>query len=256
MRKKSGARPSRRGANEKKRKWISCTKSLVTKKKMRSGGACFCGVSCHLKYGRARVLKMLSGGPLGARSRSFRKWWVELQSPPSIITSVLFLFLVRSTTRGRKGCFTSTASATRLRALETLTCRATLTCTIWRLNDSVPVGGLRGIGGRSLERVGIGGGGETVFALGGEGPKTVVPTEEAREVAVVGVGGSEFSLTNDEGDAGEELVVTAAGLMMVIGLAVTGVTPFASADKGDCAALGVVIARFGGRGRCAMGPLY
>ena len=62
------------------------------------------------------------------------------ESPPSIITSVLLRFLPSSTTRGRSGCFTSTASATRCRALDTLTCRATLTWTICRLKRSVPVG--------------------------------------------------------------------------------------------------------------------
>ena len=62
------------------------------------------------------------------------------ESPLSIITSVLLRFLPSSTTLGRSGCFTSTASATRRRAFDTLTCRATLTCTICLLKRSVPVG--------------------------------------------------------------------------------------------------------------------
>jgi hypothetical protein len=63
------------------------------------------------------------------------------ESPLSIITSVLLRFLPSSTTRGRSGCFTSTASATRRRALDTLTCRATLTCTIWLSKRSEPAVG-------------------------------------------------------------------------------------------------------------------
>jgi hypothetical protein len=60
-------------------------------------------------------------------------------SPPSTITTVLFRFLLSSTTLGFKLCAAGrllAAFSTCLRALLTLTCLATLTCTICRSNSS------------------------------------------------------------------------------------------------------------------------
>lgn len=52
------------------------------------------------------------------------------QSSHSIIPTVLFRFFPNSTTLGRSGCFTSTVLRTCRLAFDTLTCLATLTCTI------------------------------------------------------------------------------------------------------------------------------
>jgi hypothetical protein len=185
------------------------------------------------------------------------------------MTSVLLRFLPNSTTLGRSGCLTSTASATRLRALETLTWRATLTCTIWRSKRSVPVR-LRIKGGRSSDREGMGGVAdeeawlfvEIRFAIeawqgiGGEDdgdPKMVVLMDEAKETAVLGVGGSEFSLRIEQ--RGELDVVVDSGRGTA--LAVMGVACSEDEDTegGDKAVKGAVMERFGGRGRCATGPL-
>lgn len=102
---------------------------------------------------------------------------------------------------------------------------------------------------------------EATLGLGGEGPKMVVSMLEAREVAVVGVGGSEFSLTMEQGDVGEEAVVFVVGALRLgsgIAFAVTGVVELkdTAGTAGDCAADGRVLDRFGGRGRWAMGPWY
>jgi hypothetical protein len=172
---------------------------------------------------------------------------------------VLLRFLPNSTTRGRKGCLTSVASATRLRALETLTWRATLTCTIWRLNLSVPEI-WRGRVGRSPDRLGSAGTGgassswsllkEAWFDLdaeGGleEGPKTVVLIDELMEVAVLGVGGSEFSLMMEQ--RGELAVVVEAGRGAAS--AVLGVFDSNGTEIGGVSLLGAVMERLGGWGR-------
>ena len=84
-------------------------------------------------------------------------------------------------------------------------------------------------------------------------PKIVVLMDEAKETAVLGVGGSEFSLRMEQ--RGELDVVVDSGRGTA--LAVMGVVTSKGTGngKGDVAADGAVLARFGGRGLCATGPL-
>jgi hypothetical protein len=92
--------------------------------------------------------------------------------------------------------------------------------------------------------------------IGGEDdgdPKMVVLMDEAKETAVLGVGGSEFSLRIEQ--RGELDVVVDSGRGTA--LAVMGVACSEDEDTegGDKAVKGAVMERFGGRGRCATGPL-
>jgi hypothetical protein len=90
--------------------------------------------------------------------------------------------------------------------------------------------------------------------MGGEDegdPKIVVLMDEAKEIAVLGVGGSEFSLRMEQRGELDDVVDSGRGTA----LAVIGVATSKGTDSGDAAAEGAVIARFGGRGRCAAGPL-
>jgi len=98
---------------------------------------------------------------------------------------------------------------------------------------------------------------DAVFVSGGgeEGdPKMVVLMEDAREIAVLGVGGREFSLRMEQ--RGELDVVVDSGRGTA--LAVTGVPTSTGTGNGSGEFWfdGAVMARFGGRGRCATGPLY
>lgn len=88
---------------------------------------------------------------------------------------------------------------------------------------------------------------------GDEGdPKMVVLMDEAREIAVLGVGGSEFSLRIEQRGELDDVVDSGRGTA----LAVMGVLTSTGTGNGDCGLDGAVMARFGGRGLCAMGPLY
>jgi hypothetical protein len=81
-------------------------------------------------------------------------------------------------------------------------------------------------------------------SLGGlddEGPKTVVLMEEAREFAVLGVGGSEFSLMIEQ--RGELAVVVEAGRGAAI--AVLGVLDSEGTEIGVELLTGVVMERLG-----------
>ena len=96
---------------------------------------------------------------------------------------------------------------------------------------------------------------EAALASGGgdEGePKIVVLMEEAREIAVLGVGGREFSLRMEQRGELDDVVDSGRGTA----LAVTGVLTSTGTGSGDGASSGAVLARFGGRGLCATGPLY
>jgi hypothetical protein len=92
--------------------------------------------------------------------------------------------------------------------------------------------------------------------MGGEDdgdPKMVVLMDEARETAVLGVGGSEFSLRIEQ--RGELAVVVDSGRGTALAVMGVACSEDEDSDGGDKAARGAVIERFGGRGRCATGPL-
>ena len=98
----------------------------------------------------------------------------------------------------------------------------------------------------AIDAVLVSGGGEE-----GE-PKMVVLMDEAREIAVLGVGGREFSLRMEQRGELDDVVDSGIGTA----LAVIGVLTSTGTGNGDCGFEGAVMARFGGRGRCATGPLY
>lgn len=76
-------------------------------------------------------------------------------------------------------------------------------------------------------------------------PKTVVSTEEAREVAVLGVGGREFSLMMEQRRELAVVVDSGRGTAR----AVMGVVVSEGLDRGDRGSIGAVMERLGGRGR-------
>ena len=80
----------------------------------------------------------------------------------------------------------------------------------------------------------------------------MVLIDELMEVAVLGVGGSEFSLMMEQRGELDDVVDSGRGTA----LAVMGVLTSTGTGNGDCGFDGAVIARFGGRGLCATGPLY
>ena len=91
-----------------------------------------------------------------------------------------------------------------------------------------------------------------VASAGGDegGPKMVVLMDEAREIAVLGVGGREFSLRMEQQGGLDDVVDSGRGTA----LAVMGLWTSTGTGNGDCGFDGAVMARFGGRGLCAMGP--
>lgn len=76
-------------------------------------------------------------------------------------------------------------------------------------------------------------------------PKTVVSIEEAREVAVLGVGGREFSLMIEQRRELAVVVDSGRGTAR----AVMGVVVSDGWDSGDRGSIGAVMERLGGRGR-------